>query len=58
MGEEQMIEKIRSFFGFADKKMVSKGNLWHCTKCNLIFLSESACEKHHCIETKVDNGKV
>ena len=53
-----MIEKIRSFFGFADKKIVPRGNLWHCTKCKLIFLSESASERHHCVETKVDNGKV
>jgi hypothetical protein len=53
-----MIEKIRSFFGFADKKIVSKGKLWHCTKCKLIFLTESACEKHYCIEKEIDNGKI
>jgi hypothetical protein len=53
-----MIEKIRSFFGFADKKIQVKGKLWHCPKCKLIFLSESASEKHYCVEKEIDDGKV
>jgi hypothetical protein len=53
-----MIEKIRSFFGFADKQILAKGQLWHCTKCKLIFLTESASEKHHCVEKEISDGKV
>jgi hypothetical protein len=54
----QMIEKIKSFFGFANKKEVENGKLWHCTKCKLIFLSESTGKKHHCVEQEIENGKV
>lgn len=53
-----MIEKIKSFFGFANKKEVENGKLWHCTKCKLIFLSESTGKKHHCVEQEIENGKV
>jgi hypothetical protein len=54
-----MLKKIRSFFGFSnEQKIVENGKLWHCTKCKLIFLTESACEKHYCIEKEIDNGKI
>jgi ribosomal protein L37AE/L43A len=51
-----VIKKIKSFFGFANKKTTSK--LWHCSKCKLIFLSESASDKHYCSEKEIYDGKV
>lgn len=56
-----MIEKIKSFFSRASgekKTIVEQGRLWRCTKCELIFLSESAGEKHNCLESGVNDGKV
>jgi hypothetical protein len=53
-----MIEKIKSFFGFADKKVVENGKLWYCTKCKLVFLTESTSKNHHCVETETDHGEV
>jgi hypothetical protein len=54
-----MFKKIKSFFGCIDKqKIVEQGRLWHCTKCKLIFLSESDGEKHQCVEQEIDHGKV
>lgn len=53
-----MFEKIRSFFGCANKKVMEQGKVWHCSKCKLIFLSESASKKHYCVEQEIKNGKV
>ena len=54
-----MIEKIKSFFGFNNKeKVVEQGKMWHCTKCKLVFLTESTGKNHHCAESGVEDGKL
>ena len=54
-----MLEKIRTFFGktrgqHAEKEtVVIQSELWHCTKCKLIFLDKKEAEKHQCMEAPI-----
>jgi hypothetical protein len=51
-----MIEAIRTFFGKLRglrgerRTVIEQGTLWRCTKCQLIFLTKKAGEKHDCRE--------
>ena len=51
-----MLEKIRTFFGRVrgqhreKETVVVEGQMWRCTKCYLIFLTEKEGEKHECSE--------
>ena len=47
-----MLEAIRTFFGrvrglHGDRQtIVEQGQLWRCTKCNLLFITKSSGEDH------------
>jgi hypothetical protein len=51
-----MLEAIRTFFGRVrgqhreKETVVVEGQLWRCTKCELIFITKSAGEQHDCSE--------
>lgn len=48
-----MIEKIKSFFGVwrgRGRVLVKESELWHCTKCKMIFITKTAGEQHDCRE--------
>jgi hypothetical protein len=53
-----MLETIRTFFGKlrgerGDRKtIVEQGLVYRCTKCQLIFLTRTAGEKHKCMEAR------
>jgi hypothetical protein len=48
-----MLEMIRTFWGKLrgrGKVIVEEGILYRCTKCHLIFTTESAGKQHDCRE--------
>ena len=53
-----MLEVIRTFFGKLRgergerKTIVEQGLVYRCTKCQLIFLTRTAGEKHKCMEAR------
>ena len=55
-----MIEAIRTFWGKVRglrgerQTIVEQGRVYRCTKCQLIFLTESAGEQHQCQDQKLN----
>jgi len=53
-----MLEAIRTFFGKLRgergerRTIVEQGLVYRCTKCQLIFLTRTAGEKHKCMEAR------
>lgn len=53
-----MIETIRTFVGKLRgehgerRTIVEQGLVYRCTKCQLIFLTRTAGEKHKCMEAR------
>jgi len=46
-----VLEMIRTFWGKLrgrGKVIVEEGMLYRCTKCNLIFITKEAGDKHEC----------
>jgi hypothetical protein len=54
-----MLEAIRTFMGKIRglrgerQTVVEEGMLWRCTKCHLIFITNSAGAQHQCQDQKV-----
>jgi uncharacterized C2H2 Zn-finger protein len=52
-----MIEAIKTFWGKVrgqGRTVVEQGLVWRCTRCNMIFLTRSAGERHPCQDPKVN----
>ena len=49
-----MIEKIRTFFGRLrgqhqnKQTVVVEGQLWRCTECKMVFVTQVAAKSHAC----------
>ena len=49
-----MLELIRTFWSWLtgpDVMIVEEGQLWRCTKCNMVFVTREAAKSHDCKET-------